>query len=120
MSSWGEILSTLKATGEVSGVVNITLDLRSRGSQTWAVADADLSSSKMGTIQYSKTNNTDLSDKAAYLKQILSEFKFQHLSAQLVHNKDGDLQLLTRIVGSNDSFEQGKNVDFSLTLNPQL
>ncbi len=111
---------TLKATGEVSGVVNITLDLRSRGSQTWAVADADLSSSKMGTIQYSKTNNTDLSDKAAYLEQILSEFNFQHLSAQLDHNKDGDLQLLTRIVGSNDSFEQGKKVDFSLTLNPQL
>jgi hypothetical protein len=111
---------TVNATGEVSGVVNITLDLRSSGSHTWAVADADLSSSKTGTIQYTKNTDTDPSDKAAYLEEILSEFQFQHLSAQLTHNEDGVLQLLTRIVGSNERFKEGKKVDFSLTLNPQL
>jgi hypothetical protein len=59
-------------------------------------------------------------DKVAYLQQILSAFDFQKLSAQLSHNEEGELQLLTRFVGSNESFEAGKKVDFSLTLNPQL
>jgi len=111
---------TLKVTGEVSGVANMTLDLRSSVGPTWAVADADLSSSKMGTIQYTKNDDPAPSDKTAYLQEILSEFEFQHLSAQLTHNEDGDLQLLTRIVGSNESFKQGTKVDFSLSLNPQL
>jgi hypothetical protein len=108
---------TLNATGEVSGVANMTLDLRSSGTNAWAVADADLSSSKMGTIQYLKNENTLPSDKTTYLQEILSEFQFQHLAGQLTHNEDGDLQLLTRIVGSNESFKQGKKVDFNLTLN---
>jgi hypothetical protein len=112
--------TTLNATGEVSGVANITLDLSSSGSQGWAVADADLSSSKMGTIQYLKNDDTLPSDKTAYLQEVLSEFQFQHLSAQLTHNEDNNLQLFTRIVGSNENFKQGKKVDFSLTLNPQL
>ena len=111
---------TLNATGEVSGIANMTLDLRSSGSQAWTVADADLASSKMGTIQYLKNDDTLPSDKTAYLQEILSEFQFQHLSAQLTHNEDDDLQLLTRIVGSNKNFKQGTKVDFSLTLNPQL
>tara|TARA_B110000503_G_scaffold38379_1_gene62999 strand:+ start:4806 stop:7526 length:2721 start_codon:yes stop_codon:yes gene_type:complete len=110
----------LNATGEVSGVVNMTLDLTAGRSQAWALADADLSSSKMGTIQYTKDDAKDVADKVAYLQEILSEFQFQHLSAQLTHNKDDQLQLLTRFVGSNESFEEGKKVDFSLTLNPQL
>ena len=111
---------TLSATGEVSGMVNITLDLSPGVSQTWGVADANLSSSKVGTIQYINNDNTDPSDKAAYLQEILSEFEFQNISAKLTRNEDDEFQLLTRFVGSNKQFEQGSKVDFSLTLNPQL
>jgi hypothetical protein len=111
---------TLNATGEVSGLVNMTLDLTTSGNPSWAVADADLSSSKMGTIRYTQSDATEVPDKVAYLQQILSAFDFQKLSAQLSHNEEGELQLLTRFVGSNESFEAGKKVDFSLTLNPQL
>jgi hypothetical protein len=110
----------LDATGEVSGRVNMTLDLTTSGSPTWAVADADLSSSKMGTIQYTQSDASDVPDKVTYLQEILSEFQFQHLAAKLTHNDENKLQLLTRFVGSNESFEAGKKVDFSLTLNPQL
>ena len=111
---------TLNATGEVSGLVNMTLDLTTSDNPSWAVADADLSSSKMGTIRYTQSDATEVPDKVAYLQQILSAFDFQKLSAQLSHNEEGELQLLTRFVGSNESFEAGKKVDFSLTLNPQL
>jgi|TARA_B110001469_G_scaffold48928_1_gene47724 hypothetical protein len=110
----------LNATGEVSGRINMTLDLTTSDSLTWAVADADLSSTKMGTINYTQSDTKDVPDKVAYLQEILSEFQFQHLSAQLTHNEEDKLQLLTRFVGSNKSFEAGKKVDFSLTLNPQL
>jgi hypothetical protein len=110
----------LSATGEVSGMVNITLDLSQGGSKTWGVADANLSSSKVGTIQYTGNDNTDSSDKAAYLQKILSEFEFQNISAKLTHNEADEFQLSTRFVGSNKQFEQGNKVDFSLTLNPQL
>jgi hypothetical protein len=98
----------------------MTLDLTTSDSLTWAVADADLSSTKMGTINYTQSDTKDVPDKVAYLQEILSEFQFQHLSAQLTHNEEDKLQLLTRFVGSNKSFEAGKKVDFSLTLNPQL
>ena len=101
-------------------MVNITLDLSPSGSQTWGVADANLSSSKVGTIQYTGNDNTDSSDKAAYLQEILSEFEFLDIAAKLSRNDDNEFQLLTRFVGSNKQFEQGNKVDFSLTLNPQL
>ncbi|MEJ6812514.1 MAG: YdbH domain-containing protein, partial [Oceanospirillaceae bacterium] len=110
----------LDANGEVSGDVNMALDLTSSGNQTWRVSSASLSSSKAGTIQYKTNDDVDLSDKANYLQEILSEFQFQHISAQLTHNKNDKLQLLTRFVGTNDNFEEGKKVDFSLTLNPQF
>jgi hypothetical protein len=98
----------------------MALDLTSSGNQTWRVSSASLSSSKAGTIQYKTNDDVDLSDKANYLQEILSEFQFQHISAQLTHNKNDKLQLLTRFVGTNDNFEEGKKVDFSLTLNPQF
>ena len=110
----------LDANGEVSGNVNMELDLTLTGNQTWRVSSASLSSSKAGTIQYKTNDDVDLSDKANYLQEILSEFQFQHISAQLTHNKNDKLQLLTRFVGTNDNFEEGKKVDFSLTLNPQF
>ena len=111
---------SLKASGEVSGDVNMTLDLTPSGSQAWGLANASLSSSKAGTIEYQKNSDAALSDKATYLQEILSEFQFQHISAQLTHNENDKLQLLTRFVGFNENFENGKKVDFSLTLNPQL
>jgi len=113
-------IPSLTATGEVSGGVNITIDLTPESPQTWGVANANLSTSKVGTIQYKGNDDPDISDKAAYLQEILSEFEFQNLSAKLTHNDDNELQLLTRFVGSNKQFEEGNKVDFSLTLNPQL
>ena len=113
-------IPSLTATGEVSGGVNITIDLTPGSHQTWGVANANLSTSKVGTIQYKGNDDPDTSDKAAYLQEILSEFEFQNLSAKLTHNDDNELQLLTRFVGSNKQFEEGNKVDFSLTLNPQL
>jgi len=110
----------LNVTGEVSGVVNLTLDLTSNGSQTWSLADANLSSSKLGTIQYSGNDDTNPSDETAYLQEILSEFQFQKLSAKVTNNADEKLQLLIRIVGSNENFKQGKKVNLNLTINPQL
>ena len=110
----------LDANGEVSGDLNMALDLTASGSQTWRVSSANLSSSKAGTIQYKTNDDVDLSDKANYLQEILSEFQFQHISAQLTHNENDKLQLLTRFVGTNNNFEEGKKVDFSLTLNPQF
>ena len=98
----------------------ITIDLTPGSHQTWGVANANLSTSKVGTIQYKGNDDPDTSDKAAYLQEILSEFEFQNLSAKLTHNDDNELQLLTRFVGSNKQFEEGNKVDFSLTLNPQL
>lgn len=110
----------IDATGEMSGVMNINLDSSLSPKQAWRLADASLTSSKQGTIRYTQTNTANKSDDTDYLEQILSEFKFQQLSAQLTQNEDQELQLVTRFIGSNEYFKEGKQVDFSLTLNPRL
>lgn len=112
----------LKVTGKMSGKANITLDLTSPSSQGFVLADADMFSSKAGSIEYNPNDidSNDVSLEAKYLQQILSKFNFQSLSAKLRHNQDEQLELLTKIKGSNPQFEEGKSVDFSLTLNPKL
>ncbi|MCO4836771.1 MAG: YdbH domain-containing protein [Oceanospirillaceae bacterium] len=110
----------LKITGQMSGKAHLTLDLTSPGEQGFELADADLSSSSVGTIEYSPNDPTDETQEAQYLQQILSQFEFQSLSAKLRHNQDGQLELLTQLKGSNAQFEAGKSIDFSLTLNPKL
>ena len=112
----------LKVTGKMSGKANITLDLTSPSSQGFVLADADMFSSKAGSIEYNPNDidSNDVSLEAKYLQQILSKFNFQSLSAKLRLNQDEQLELLTKIKGSNPQFEEGKSVDFSLTLNPKL
>ena len=72
------------------------------------------------TSSFSGNDDTNPSDETAYLQEILSEFQFQKLSAKVTNNADEKLQLLTRIVGSNENFKQGKKVNLNLTINPQL
>jgi len=110
----------LKVTGEMSGSANLTLDLTKTQGQHFTLANADLSSTKTGTIEYISDGNEDQTEETAYLQQILSQFKYQKLSAKLSHNEDDKLELLTQFKGSNELFEAGQSVDFSLTLNPQL
>ncbi|MDC9719150.1 MAG: YdbH domain-containing protein [Gammaproteobacteria bacterium] len=110
----------LSASGEVSGQVNLTLDLKKKGLNGWSIDSADLASSQIGTIKLGKDETNTTSEKSAYLQDILSDFQFEHLDSKLTHNAKGNLELLTRFVGSNQYFKQGQKVDFSLTLNPQL
>jgi len=113
----------LNASGEVSGVINVALNLTPGIEKTWRLTDASLASSKVGTIRYLQTETLEGVQKSnddRYLEQILSEFKFQQLSAELTQTEDEKMQLLTRFIGSNDYFEEGRKVDFSLTLTPQL